>query len=221
MRILLVEDDTIVAAGIVEGLVRSSMSVDHVGTAEQAEAALATTAYDLAIVDLGLPVMDGLELIRRVRRKRMTLPILILTARDDLEDRVKGLDIGADDYLLKPFLLPELQARLRALIRRSQALASSELVVGPLQLDLALRSAKLAGELVDLPVREWDVLQLLIMAAPRVLSKQKLIDSLGDWDNEVSANAIELYVSRLRAKLGQSPVQIRTVRGIGYRLELA
>lgn len=221
MRILLVEDDAIVAAGIVEGLARSSMSVDRVGAAELAEAALAMTAYDLAIVDLGLPVMDGLELIRRVRRKRMTLPILILTARDGLEDRVKGLDIGADDYLLKPFLLPELQARLRALIRRSQAAASSELIFGPLQLDLGLRSARLSDQLLDLPVREWEVLQHLIMAAPRVLSKQKLIDSLGDWDNEVSANAVELYVSRLRAKLGSSPVQIRTVRGIGYRLELA
>jgi DNA-binding response OmpR family regulator len=221
MRLLLVEDDAIVAAGIVEGLARSSMSVDHVGQAELAEAALATTAYDLAIIDLGLPVMDGLELIRRLRRKRMTLPILILTARDGLEDRVKGLDIGADDYLLKPFLLPELQARLRALIRRSQAAASSELIFGPLLLDLGLRSARLSDQLLDLPVREWEVLQHLIMAAPRVLSKQKLIDSLGDWDNEVSANAVELYVSRLRAKLGNSPVRIRTVRGIGYRLELA
>jgi DNA-binding response OmpR family regulator len=221
MRILLVEDDAIVAAGIVEGLARSRMSVDHVGNAGLAETALATTAYDLAIVDLGLPVIDGLELIRRVRDRRMTLPILVLTARDGLEDRVKGLDIGADDYLVKPFLLPELQARLRALIRRSQAAVSSELSFGPLQLDLALRSARLSGQLLDLPVREWEVLQHLIMAAPKVLSKRKLIDSLGDWDNEVSANAVELYVSRLRAKLHASPAQIRTVRGIGYRLELS
>lgn len=220
MRILLVEDDAIVAAGIVEGLTRSGMSVDHVDKAEQAESALAMTAYDLAIVDLGLPVMDGFELIRRVRRKRITLPILILTARDGLEDRVKGLDIGADDYLVKPFLLPELQARLRALIRRSLAAVSSELTFGPLLLNLGVRSAKLSDQLLDLPVREWVVLQHLIMAAPRVLSKQKLIDSLGDWDNEVSANVVELYVSRLRAKLANSPVQIRTIRGIGYRLEL-
>ena len=220
MRILLVEDDAIVAAGIAEGLTRSGMSVDHVDKAEQAESALAMTAYDLAIVDLGLPVMDGFELIRRVRRKRITLPILILTARDGLEDRVKGLDIGADDYLVKPFLLPELQARLRALIRRSLAAVSSELTFGPLLLNLGVRSAKLSDQLLDLPVREWVVLQHLIMAAPRVLSKQKLIDSLGDWDNEVSANVVELYVSRLRAKLANSPVQIRTIRGIGYRLEL-
>ena len=220
MRILLVEDDATVAAGIVEGLARSSMAVDHVGRAELAETALATTAYDLAIVDLGLPSMDGLELIRRVRRRQMGLPILILTARDGLEDRVRGLDIGADDYLVKPFLLPELQARLRALIRRSQAATSSELAFGPLELDLARRSAKLGERPLDLPVREWEVLQHLIMAAPKVLAKRKLIDSLGDWDNEVSANAVELYVSRLRAKLEDSPVRIRTVRGIGYRLEI-
>lgn len=221
MRVLLVEDDAALAAGIVEGLERAGMSVDHLGAAEPAESALALTAYDLAIIDLGLPGMDGLELIRRVRRRKLTLPILILTARDGLDDRVKGLDIGADDYLVKPFLLPELQARARALIRRGGAATSSTLTIGPLTLDLGLRTASLDGTELELTGREWDVLQHLMLAAPKVLSKKKLMESLSSWDSEISPNAIEIYVSRLRAKLADSGVTIRTVRGIGYRLESA
>nr|WP_211218416.1 response regulator [Tepidiphilus margaritifer] len=221
MRVLLVEDDAALAAGIVEGLERAGMSVDHLDAAEPAESALALTAYDLAIVDLGLPGMDGLELIRRVRRRKLPIPILILTARDGLDDRVKGLDIGADDYLVKPFLLPELQARARALIRRGGAATSSTLTIGPLTLDLGLRTASLDGTELELTGREWDVLQHLMLAAPKVLSKKKLMESLGSWDSEISPNAIEIYVSRLRAKLADSGVTIRTVRGIGYRLESA
>jgi DNA-binding response OmpR family regulator len=221
MRVLLVEDDAALATGIVEGLERAGMSVDHLVAAEPAESALALTAYDLAIVDLGLPGMDGLELIRRVRRRKSTIPILILTARDGLDDRVKGLDIGADDYLVKPFLLPELQARARALIRRGGAAAGSTLTIGPLTLDLGLRAARLDGTELELTGREWDVLQHLMLAAPKVLSKKKLMESLGSWDSEISPNAIEIYVSRLRAKLADSGVTIRTVRGIGYRLESA
>lgn len=221
MRVLLVEDDAALAAGIVEGLERAGMSVDHLDAAEPAESALALTAYDLAIVDLGLPGMDGLELIRRVRSRKLPIPILILTARDGLDDRVKGLDIGADDYLVKPFLLPELQARARALIRRGGAATSSTLTIGPLTLDLGLRTASLDGTELELTGREWDVLQHLMLAAPKVLSKKKLMESLGSWDSEISPNAIEIYVSRLRAKLADSGVTIRTVRGIGYRLESA
>jgi DNA-binding response OmpR family regulator len=220
MRLLLVEDDATVAAGIVEGLQRSGMAVDHLKSAEPAESALALTQYDLAIVDLGLPGMDGLELIRRIRRKQIALPVLILTARDGLDDRVKGLDIGADDYLVKPFLLPELQARIRALVRRSRAAISSDLVLGPLALDLGQHTATLGGSALELTGREWDVLQHLMLAAPKVLAKQKLVESLGCWDGELSPNAVEIYISRLRAKLADSTVQIRTVRGIGYRLEL-
>ena len=221
MRLLLVEDDATVAAGIVEGLTRAGIAVDHLQRAEPAESALALTAYDLAIVDLGLPGMDGMELIRRVRRKQIAIPVLILTARDGLDDRVKGLDIGADDYLVKPFLLPELQARIRALVRRSRAAISSDLVFGPLTLDLSLRSAKLNDCDLELTGREWDVLQHLMLAAPKVLSKQKLTESLGCWEGELSSNAVEIYISRLRVKLAESSVHIRTVRGIGYRLELS
>lgn len=218
MRILLVEDDPILTAGIREALERERWLVDHVGAAEPAASAVALTAYDLAIVDIGLPGMDGLSLVRRLRREGRKLPILILTARDGLEDRVDGLDSGGDDYLTKPFLLPELMARLRALIRRSRASASPLLQVGPLALDQLGHTASLADSPLDLTGREWSVLEQLMLAAPRVANKSRLAESLSQWDREITANAVEIYISRLRGKLGSS-MTIRTVRGIGYRLE--
>ncbi len=220
MRILLVEDDPPLAAGIREALGREHWAVDHLGAAEPAEAAVGLTAYDLAIVDIGLPGMDGLTLLRRWRQQGRTLPVLLLTARDGLEDRVAGLDLGADDYLTKPFLLPELLARLRALVRRSRASASPVLRVGPLSLDPAAHTAELGGESLELTGREWSVLEQLLLAAPRVANKQRLTESLSEWDKEITANAVEIYISRLRAKLGER-LRIRTVRGIGYRLEEA
>ena len=219
MRVLVVEDDVTLAAGLIEGLAREGFRVDHLDSAEPAEGALGLTAYDLAIVDIGLPGMDGLELIRRVRRRGLLTPILILTARDGLDDRVQGLDIGADDYLLKPFLLPELLARLRALVRRSRAAASLSLRVGDLALDVHAHSATLGAEALELTGREWSILEQLALAVPRVVAKQKLADSLSQWDKEITPNAVEIYVSRLRGKLAGSRVSIRTVRGIGYRLE--
>ncbi|WP_374239941.1 response regulator [Zoogloea sp.] len=219
MRVLVVEDDLTLAAGLVEALEREGFRVDHLGAAEPAEGAFGLTAYDLAIVDIGLPGMDGLELIRRVRRRGTLTPILILTARDALDDRVGGLDAGGDDYLLKPFLLPELLARVRALIRRSRAAASLMLQVGELALDVQAHRATLLGEALELTGREWNVLEQLALAVPRVVAKQKLADSLSQWDKEITPNAVEIYVSRLRAKLAGSRVGIRTVRGIGYRLE--
>ena len=219
MRVLVVEDDLTLAAGLVEALEREGFRVDHLGAAKPAEGAFGLTAYDLAIVDIGLPGMDGLELIRRVRRRGTLTPILILTARDALDDRVGGLDAGGDDYLLKPFLLPELLARVRALIRRSRAAASLMLQVGELALDVQAHRATLLGEALELTGREWNVLEQLALAVPRVVAKQKLADSLSQWDKEITPNAVEIYVSRLRAKLAGSRVGIRTVRGIGYRLE--
>lgn len=219
MRILLVEDDPIIAMGLREGLLRERMQVDHVAAAEPAEQALLLTAYDLAIVDIGLPAMDGLELIRRVRRAEVRIPIIILTARDALDDRIVGLDIGADDYLVKPFPLPELLARIRALIRRSCFAAGSELTYGRLSLNLATRQALHAQQPLELSGREWAVLEHLVLAAPRVMFKNKLVESLSSWDSELTANAVEIYVSRLRAKLSACGMHIRTVRGVGYRLE--
>jgi len=221
MRLLLIEDDVPIANALVEGFTRAGVSVDHLVRADTAESALDLTAYDLMIVDLELPGMNGLELIHRLRRRQIAVPVLILTARDALEDRVRGLDTGADDYLVKPFLFPELLARVRALVRRSQAATSSDLVFGALHLHLNLRTASLDDVPLELTGREWDVLQHLMLAAPGVVSKQKLAESLGNWDSEISPNAIEIYISRLRSKLSESGVTIRTVRGIGYRLELA
>lgn len=219
MRILLVEDDALVAGGIQEALEKAGFAVDHVVTAEPAESALKLIQYDLAIVDIGLPRMDGHELIRRLRRRGIQLPVLILTARDGLDDRVIGLDLGADDFMVKPFHLPELLARLRALIRRSRSAASSELWVGPLRLDLARHNATVGGESLELTGREWDILQQLTLASPNLVTKQKLVESLSEWDNELTSNAIEIYISRLRGKLKGRGVEIRTLRGIGYRLD--
>ena len=220
MRVLVVEDDLTLAAGLVEALEREGFRVDHLGAAEPAEGAFGLTAYDLAIVDIGLPGMDGLELIRRVRRRGTLTPILILTARDALDDRVGGLDAGGDDYLLKPFLLPELLARVRALIRRSRAAASLMLQVGELALDVQAHRATLLGEALELTGREWNVLEQLALAVPRVVAKQKLADSLSQWDKEITPNAVEVYVSRLRGKLEPHGVALRSIRGFGYRLEL-
>lgn len=219
MRILLVEDDMLVADGIREGLINAGFAADHVTAAEPAESALELTHYDLAIVDIGLPRMNGHELIRRLRRHGIQLPILILTARDVLDDRIVGLDLGADDYMVKPFHLSELLARLRALIRRSRSAISSELQVGEIRLDLARRSASIRDVAIELTGREWEILQQLMLACPNVVAKNTMVESLSEWDNEITSNAIEIYISRLRSKVHDSGVEIRTIRGIGYRLD--
>lgn len=219
MRILLVEDDTLLADSIREGLEKGGFAVDHLNAAEPAVSALSLTHYDLAIVDIGLPGMSGLDLIRLLRQRNILVPVLILTARDGLDDRISGLDLGADDYMVKPFQLPELQARLRALIRRSRSSASSELTAGAIRLDLARRVATTSGEDLDLTGREWEILQQLMLAMPNVVNKQKMAESLSEWENEITANAVEIYISRLRHKIQGSGIEIRTIRGIGYRLD--
>jgi DNA-binding response OmpR family regulator len=221
MRLLLVEDDVLVASGIKLGLTNAGYTVDWVGSAERAQTALDGESFDLAIVDIGLPGLDGLELTRRLRTSGLSMPVLILTARDALHDRVQGLDLGADDYMLKPFELPELLARLRALLRRSQAATSAVLAFGPLEMDTALRRVQLAGKPMDLGPREWTVLEYLLIQAPKPAAKDKLLAALTGWDKEITPNAIEVYVSRLRAKLEPAGVLLRSIRGFGYRLELA
>ena len=219
MRILLVEDDGPLAMGLKEGLERTGFTVHHLAAAEPAEEALLETTYQAAIVDIGLPAMDGLELVRRCRQQGVATPVLILTARDALEDRVTGLDLGADDYLIKPVMLPELRARLRALIRRAHASSSSQLSVGAIRLYMDARCATVDGSQIDLTGREYEILEQLVLSSPRVVAKQKLADSLGEHDSELTPNAIEAYISRLRTKLAGSGVVIRTLRGVGYRLE--
>jgi len=220
MRLLLVEDDDVLSAGLAEALGREGFRVDALGAAEPALAVLGNTAYDLAIIDIGLPGMSGLDLIRQLRQRGALTPVLILTARDALDDRVVGLDIGGDDYLTKPFLLQELMARIRALIRRSRAAASLALSVGALELDVQRHEARLHGKPLELTGREWNILEQLVLGMPRVVAKAKLADSLSQWDKEITPNAVEIYVSRLRSKLQGSGLSIRTVRGIGYRIEL-
>jgi DNA-binding response OmpR family regulator len=219
MRLLLVEDDVMVASGIKLGLCNAGYTVDWVGSGERAEQALDGESFDLAIVDIGLPGIDGLELTRRVRGRGLAMPVLILTARDALQDRVQGLDLGADDYMVKPFELPELLARLRALLRRSQAATSAVLGFGPLEMDTAHRRVTLSGQAMELGPREWSVLEYLLMQAPKPAAKDKLLAALTGWDKEITPNAIEVYISRLRAKLEPAGLSLRSIRGFGYRLE--
>ncbi|MGN6518137.1 MAG: response regulator [Dokdonella sp.] len=218
MRILVVEDDALVADAIRRGLGEAGYAVDHVDSAERAGTALGAESFDLAVVDIGLPGADGLTLLQRMRRGGSAVPVLILTARDALADRVSALDLGADDYLVKPFALPELVARSRALIRRSRSAASAELVIGTLRLDLAARRAEVDGVAVSLTRREWAVLECLALNIGRVVAKDRLLQAIANWDEDIGANAIEVYVSRLRTKLGGA-APIRTVRGLGYRLD--
>ncbi len=218
MRILIVEDDELVADALKRGLTAAGFVVDRVGSAEQAEAAFVAEEFDVAVVDIGLPGVDGLTLVRRMRHAGNALPVLILTARDGLADRVDALDLGADDYLVKPFELPEVAARCRALVRRTRSATSAELRIGLLRLDLAERTASLGDSPLEITRREWALLECLALDAGRVVRKEKLLRAIGGWDEELTPNAVEVYVSRLRAKLGDA-VGIRTVRGLGYRLD--
>jgi two-component system OmpR family response regulator len=219
MRVLIVEDDPLLADGLTRSLRQSDFAVDCVSDGEKADHVLAAQHYDLVILDLGLPKIDGLEVLKRLRRRGATVPVLVLTARDALAARVKGLDLGADDYLTKPFDLPELEARARALIRRGQSGGSSLLTHGPLTLDTSGRRATLAGVALELSARELGVLEVLMLRSGRVVNKDQLAEQLYSWDDEVGSNAIEVYVHRLRKKLEPAGVAIRTIRGLGYLLE--
>jgi two-component system, OmpR family, response regulator len=226
MRLLLVEDDVMVASGIKLGLSDAGYAVDWVGSAERALEVSATEAFDIAVVDIGLPGINGLALTQQLRRAGHAMPVLVLTARDALHDRVQGLDQGADDYMVKPYELPELLARLRALLRRSQAATSAVLSFGPLELDTAQRQACIRNPAVadTLPIelgpREWTVMEYILMQLPKPTNKDKLLQALTGWDKEITPNAVEVYISRLRAKLDAHGIALRAIRGFGYRLEL-
>ncbi len=218
MRVLIVEDDALVGDSVRRALANNGFAVDHVTNAEAARSALQAESFDLAVLDIGLPREDGMQLLRSLRNLGEAIPMLILTARDGLTDRVNALDVGADDYLTKPFQVPELVARCRALIRRANSVTSSQMTFGGLQLDLPHKEAKVGGEALDLTQREWAILECLIHNAGRIVSKDKLMSSVTDWTDDLTPNAIEVYVSRLRAKLGQA-AHIRAVRGMGYRID--
>jgi len=219
MCILVVEDDSLVASGIKQGLANAGYAVDVAKCGESAERHLQGENFDLAVVDIGLPDIDGLTLVQRLRHRKIRLPVLVLTARGSMEDTIAGLDVGADDYMAKPFRLPELIARIRALIRRAHSVASTELRHDQLILNTSSHTATLHGEPLFLTLREWTILEILLLASPKVVSKDKLLQSLTGWDRNITPNAIEVHVSRLRAKVVPGGIEIRTVRGIGYRID--
>jgi DNA-binding response OmpR family regulator len=226
MRLLLVEDDVMVASGIKLGLSDAGYAVDWVGSAERALEVARVESFDIAVIDVGLPAMDGFALTQTLRKSGHTMPVLMLTARDALQDRVQGLDNGADDYMVKPYELPELLARLRALLRRSQAATSATLSFGPLELDTAQRQACIRSANSGTPVpielgpREWTVMEYLLLQSPKPANKDKLLQALTGWDREITPNAVEVYISRLRGKLEPYGIALRAIRGFGYRLEL-
>jgi two-component system, OmpR family, response regulator len=219
VRIMIVEDDAALASGIARILEGEGHAVDVMSKGEDAVSAARQERFDLLILDIGLPGIDGFEVLRRLRAAGDRVPVLVLTARDALDDRVHGLDLGADDYMAKPFAMPELAARVRALVRRSQAQTGPRVVHGPLMLDTLARRAQLNGESRDLAAREWAVLEVLLARVEKIVSKESIIQAVANWGEELTPNAIEVYVSRLRAKLEPSGVRIRTVRGFGYMLE--
>jgi two-component system, OmpR family, response regulator len=220
MRILIAEDDQVLAEGLLRTLRNSGAVVDHVASGTEADAALLTHhEFDLLILDLGLPKMHGLEVLKRLRARGAGLPVLILTAADSVEERVKGLDVGADDYMAKPFSLQELEARVRALVRRQMGANSSIMKHGPLSYDQAGRVATIDGKMVELSARELGLLEVLLQRSGRLVSKDQLVERLCEWGEEVSNNAIEVYIHRLRKKIEKDPIRIATVRGLGYCLE--
>ncbi len=221
MRVLLVEDDHALCVGVRHALQAEGWRVDILGCGEQAAHAGLTGDHDVAVLDLGLPRRDGMDVLRHWRQRGATFPVLLLTARDQLADRVAGLDAGADDYLVKPFDLPELLARLRALGRRAAGRAENTLVLGELVLHVADRELRHRGERVALSPRELALTELLLGKAGRVVPKDQIVARLSSWEADFSENSVEVYIHRLRKRFGELGVVIRTVRGFGYVMEAA
>jgi len=221
LRVLLVEDDPALSLGVARALEREGWGVDVLGDGAQAMAEGLVGQFDLAVLDLGLPKRDGMEVLRHWRSRGAKLPVLLLTARDELADRVQGLNAGADDYLVKPFDLPELVARLRALKRRAEGRLSETLSLGGLTLDLAQRELTHRGERVRMSPREMALTELLMRKAGRVVPKESIVATLSSWEADFSENSVEVYVHRLRKRFADLGVVIKTVRGFGYVMEEA
>lgn len=219
MRILLVEDDHLLADGLARTLRKSGYLVEVAGDGRTADHWLTTESFDLTVLDLGLPGLDGSEVLQRLRQRKQRTPVLILSARMAMEERVRLLDLGADDYMVKPVALVELEARVRALIRRGQGTPETIVTLGRLQLDTVGKRAWLAGNALELTAREWAALEFLAGRVNRIVSKEQILQALYRWDDEITSNAIEKFISRLRTKLEPAGINIRTVRGLGYFLE--
>ena len=217
MRILLAEDDALLGDGLRAGLRQQGFLVDWVRDGVAAERELAAGDYQAAVLDLGLPLKDGLDVLQALRTRKITTPVLVLTARDAVPDRIRGLDLGADDYVVKPVDLHELGARLRSLVRRAHGQVQVSLQCGGVTLDPAARLVCLEGAEVALSTREFDLLHALMLGVGRVLSREQLEQQLYSWGYEVDSNAIEVHIHHLRRKLGQAVIQ--TVRGVGYTMQ--
>jgi two-component system OmpR family response regulator len=218
MRVLIVEDDEVLADGVSSVIEQLGHETVIVRDGLEASRLVEGETFTLVLLDIGVPGIDGLEVLRRLRRQDALTPVMLLTARDGIGDRITGLDLGADDYLVKPVALRELAARVRAMLRRAQVSISSELSHGPLKLDTASRRATLAGNVLELTAREWHILEYLMRRPERVVSKEQIYTAaIGDGESQY--NAVEVYISRLRSKLDPAGVKIRTVRGFGYMLE--
>jgi two-component system OmpR family response regulator len=225
MKVLVAEDDPLLADGLARALGAAGHAADLASGGEEADRKASGGTHDLVVLDVGLPGIDGFEVLRRLRARGDATRVMMLTARDAVEDRVRGLDAGADDYLTKPFSLDEFEARVRALLRRPDVAAPSIVELGALHVDFTARRLRIRGIPIDLTAREWTLLRLFLRNPDSVLSKDEIIDELGSADEQVAPNTIEVYVSRLRAKLEPAGVRVRTVRGFGYlwngRLESA
>lgn len=219
MRVLVVEDDQPLSEALVTLLTSSGYAVDCVHDGASAEVLAATEQFDLVILDLNLPQMDGLSVLRAMRRRGNQAAVMVLTARGAAEDRVRGLDLGADDYMAKPFDVREFEARVRSLLRRQAGLRSAKVTLGTLTLDLTNRQFSVADQALDLPPRERALLELFVMRAGKVVTKEAIVQSLTSLEDMLSDNAIEQYVSRLRRRIQPFELSLRTVRGIGYLLE--
>ena len=220
MKILLAEDDTFLADGLSMVLKDSGYAVDVETDGANVPIAVETMPYDLLILDLGLPNLDGLDVLKRIRSKGETIPVLILTARDAVQDRVTGLDLGANDYLTKPFELPELEARIRALIRKDSWSNKMEIRFGSLTFNTVDRVATIDGRTIDLTARELAVLEILLQKLGTSVDKQRITSLISSWDHEVTENAVGIVIHRLRKKLEEASITIRTSRGLGCRLEI-
>jgi two-component system OmpR family response regulator len=218
VRALVVEDDALLAEGLTSVLSRAGHVVIRAATGKHADLLLANEEFEVVVLDVGLPDIDGFEVLRRLRQRRSTTKVLVLTARDAVDDRVRGLDLGADDYLTKPFSVKEFEARVRALLRRGIAPATVWSVAG-MTVDVAAKRVRIDERTIDLTPREWTLLELFLTHPGRVLSKDQIADSIYTFDEQLSPNAIEVHVSRLRTKIEPAGAQLRTVRGFGYLWE--